>query len=394
MRSIKSLLPVIILVVGSIYIFRNFDQLPESVIRGTVFLPYLLALLLTGLCIHFNRSTVFFYVLLLLITTLVLRSGQTESALSFAVICTVIPVLLLILSLFPDRGIISINALPAHMLVALVFLVALFISRTTPEWANHFLLNDWLPEKYFDWTSMSQTAIFVCFCAVISMLLAFLLRPGPQTAAGLGVLLLLTIILYLGEDKNSLQVISSGALLICFYAVIQESWRMAYLDELTGLPGRRALREKFQQVNGIYSVAMLDVDHFKKFNDRYGHDIGDAVLRMIAAKLKKVDSGGIPYRYGGEEFSIVFTGKNKKESRVSLENLREVIATTKFVVNRANRRNRDKKASPKKKKTVQVTVSIGIADSTKNPASPWDVLKLADKALYRAKKKGRNCVAL
>jgi len=79
---------------------------------------------------------------------------------------------------------------------------------------------------------------------------------------------------------------------------------------------------------------------------------------------------------------------------VSLENLREVIATTKFVVNRANRRNRDKKASPKKKKTVQVTVSIGIADSTKNPASPWDVLKLADKALYRAKKKGRNCVAL
>ena len=59
-------------------------------------------------------------------------------------------------------------------------------------------------------------------------------------------------------------------------------------------------------------VAMVDVDHFKKFNDTYGHDTGDSVLRMIATKLQKVGGGGTAYRYGGEEFSIIFNGKNKK----------------------------------------------------------------------------------
>ena len=94
--------------------------------------------------------------------------------------------------------------------------------------------------------------------------------------------------LHFGEDSRSLNVFGSAALMMCLYAIMQETWRMAYLDELTGLPGRRALSEKFQKISGTYTVAMLDVDHFKHFNDSYGHDAGDAVLRMIAAKMTKV----------------------------------------------------------------------------------------------------------
>jgi len=173
---------------------------------------------------------------------------------------------------------------------------------------------------------------------------------------------------------------------------------MAYLDELTDLPGRRALKEKFQELSNTYTVAMLDIDHFKKFNDTYGHDVGDSVLRMIAGNIRRITGNGLAYRYGGEEFSVVFPNKDKHFAKVHLEILRETIASQKFVVNRINRRTTKSKLKPQKKKTEQITISIGIADSTtkKNQMieSPWDVLKLADKALYRAKKKGRNCISI
>jgi diguanylate cyclase (GGDEF)-like protein len=203
---------------------------------------------------------------------------------------------------------------------------------------------------------------------------------------------MLIIQLHLGDADSSLNTFSSSALLMCLYAILQESWRMAYLDELTELPARRALREKFQKMGGTYTVAMLDVDHFKKFNDTYGHDTGDSVLRMIATKLNRVTGGGTSYRYGGEEFSVVFNGKNIEDAKPHLETLRETIANTAFIINRASRRKTDKKFRNRKNRSVKVTISIGVADSNNNVSSPWDVLKLSDKALYRAKSKGRNCV--
>lgn len=167
---------------------------------------------------------------------------------------------------------------------------------------------------------------------------------------------------------------------------------MAYLDELTELPARRALREKFQGMGGQYAVAMLDIDHFKKFNDTYGHDTGDDVLRMMAAKLRKVAGAGLPYRYGGEEFAIVFTGKTSDEVKSHLDDLCKIIADSRFIINRQDRRGGNRKPNKKEKQAVQVTASIGFAMSNGKGSSPWDILKLADKALYRAKKEGRNCV--
>ena len=113
---------------------------------------------------------------------------------------------------------------------------------------------------------------------------------------------------------------------------------------------------------------------------------------MIAGKMNQVSGGGLPYRYGGEEFSIVFKSKNAKDARLHLEDLREKIANSSFVINRSNRRLGDKKTRPKMNKSVAVTVSIGVADSNAETSSPWDVLKLSDKALYKAKGRGRNCV--
>src|SRR5439155_1053185 len=78
------------------------------------------------------------------------------------------------------------------------------------------------------------------------------------------------------------------AALILIVAVAEASYHMAYQDSLTGLPARRALNEALLRLGGQYTVAMLDVDHFKRINDHHGHDVGDQVLKMIAAKLAQV----------------------------------------------------------------------------------------------------------
>jgi diguanylate cyclase (GGDEF)-like protein len=337
--------------------------------------------------------------LLAVIANVVLRLNWASTDLGYGLLSISLPLLLLVLTVLPDRGIFSVKAIPAYAILLLVGAFSIMVVMNSPAWATQIILTDWLPVQYFDWTQQSQTVLIVSFATLYILLTLCILNPSLHMSAGFGVLFMLIAELHfgnqlhLGNQSRSLNVFGSAALLMCLYAILQETWRMAYLDELTGMPGRRALSEKFRKISGLYTVAMLDVDHFKKFNDTYGHDAGDAVLRMIAAKMSKVSGGGQSYRYGGEEFSIVFSGKKSQEAVRHLETLREEIASKPFIIRRAGRRDSSKLVKPDSSNSVTVTVSIGFADSGGNKTSPWDVLKLSDKALYRAKGKGRNCVS-
>jgi diguanylate cyclase (GGDEF)-like protein len=185
------------------------------------------------------------------------------------------------------------------------------------------------------------------------------------------------------------------AALILIVAVVEASYHMAYQDSLTGLPARRALNEALLRLGGHYTVAMLDVDHFKRINDRHGHDVGDQVLKMIAAKLAQVGGGGKAYRYGGEEFAAIFPGRSAEECLPDLEALRQTVEDTRFIL-RARFRSKKKKEKVLTDRgpgqRVPVTISIGVAEKNDRHAK-WDqVVKAADRALYRAKEGGRNQV--
>ncbi|MGH9260611.1 MAG: GGDEF domain-containing protein, partial [Acidimicrobiales bacterium] len=144
-----------------------------------------------------------------------------------------------------------------------------------------------------------------------------------------------------------------------------------------------------------YTVAMVDVDHFKKLNDTYGHDTGDQVLRMVAARLREVPAGGTAYRYGGEEFALLFSGTPLAGSLPALETLRRAVAGTSFTVRAAVRRRRGKTGGRTTRSTeATVTVSIGAAEPDERRPRPIDVVQAADRALYRAKEGGRNRVAV
>ena len=205
------------------------------------------------------------------------------------------------------------------------------------------------------------------------------------------------------DDHIAVLLSFSAASLILIVSLLELSYRMAYNDELTGLPARRALNEKFKELGQKYCIVMADIDHFKKINDTYGHDTGDEVLRMIAALLYRTGSGGKAYRYGGEEFCIVFSGKSCPQVVPVIETLRKSINEKKFAIRtrrlalkksskagQARRHGRGKKRS----KSIAVTLSFGIAEKTNRMASPETVIKAADTALYQAKKTGRNKVCI
>ena len=164
---------------------------------------------------------------------------------------------------------------------------------------------------------------------------------------------------------------------------------MAYIDELTGIPARRALREMLMKLGNKYVIAMLDIDFFKKFNDTYGHDVGDEVLKLVASNLANVSGGGRAFRYGGEEFTIVFPGKTIAEVIPHLEKLREQVSKAGYT----KKPTKNSKAKKRSTKQIFVTISIGVSERNTQNKSSSEVMKASDNALYRAKKKGRNCVS-
>lgn len=185
---------------------------------------------------------------------------------------------------------------------------------------------------------------------------------------------------------------SAGA--IAVLSVLYASYRMAFVDGLTGLPNRRALDETLMRVSGGYALAMVDVDHFKQFNDTYGHDAGDIVLRVVARTLRR-QAGGQAFRYGGEEFCIVYEGGKSRRAAEGCERAREAVAGTQIAVPAAVKRTR-REEPPKKRPAakVKVTISLGWALRAGERRAAHDVLKAADQALYKAKAKGRNCVVM
>ncbi len=194
----------------------------------------------------------------------------------------------------------------------------------------------------------------------------------------------------------------AGGALALALAVMESAWRHAHLDKLTELANRRAFTNRLGRLDGAFAIALVDIDHFKKINDQYGHDTGDQVLRYIATHILRV-RGVSAYRYGGEEFAVILDGRTMDEAADILEPLRATIESARFHVRGRGRPKTPpgrRKRAPEKaevsgrwSKPIGVTVSIGLAEANDTLSTPQQVIKAADQALYRAKNAGRNRLA-
>lgn len=260
------------------------------------------------------------------------------------------------------------------------------------------------------------TYVFVAFAIAGLLLFArTLYSRKPTDIALFWSLAACFLSLYFHATTRISSLYALAALSILGTSVIETSYLFAYHDELTGLPSRRAFNEAFDSLQPPYSVAVVDIDHFKSFNDTYGHDVGDQVLRLVSSKLAGVTGGGRAYRCGGEEFTILFPGKVTSEVLPHLELLRLAIEKAQFRMRGSERRqaprgpdrrsvgsrSRSRKADAIRQLArdhsigaVSVTVSIGVATCQSEVTHRESILQAADKALYRAKASGRNRIEI
>jgi diguanylate cyclase (GGDEF)-like protein len=352
---------------------------------------------------YFNRSRVVFALLLLALADAALlhfgvgeSTGEGVGRTVFDLLSMLLPLNLAGYAMLDERGLFTTRGLRRLALIPAQVVPVLLIVLL--DWHG---LAAWLEQplvalRLTAWTVLPQTALAIFGATGILLVCRYILLQSSAIEAGFLWTLVSTFVALHGIRLGWLPTnfLATGGLALVA-GLVAASYRMAYHDDLTGLPGRRAMNEALLQLGSRYAMAMVDVDHFKRFNDTYGHDVGDQVLRMVASRLGGVSGGGKAFRYGGEEFSVIFPNKSTKEAAPHLEALRRAVAASRFVL-RTPGRPRKKPPTPKPsvapRKEVSVTVSIGVADRDDRGTDPHQVLKAADKALYRAKSAGRNRV--
>ncbi|HEV2964402.1 MAG TPA: GGDEF domain-containing protein [Candidatus Angelobacter sp.] len=391
------------LLLASAVALTRFPVLPPSASQVFLWLPYAVFAIGALLSWRFNRSRVLMAMVALAVVYAAIlfyvfqQTGNPDAATTIlAAIALLLPMNLALFSLMQERGITSFVGGACLALIGLQLVVVTLLCR--PELADIAAL---LRQPFFQWRFLdrlhvSQPALIVFIVSLVVLIVRFIWRPKPLEGGFFWTLVTAFLALNAVSQGHAPGLYFTTAGLILVVSLIEMSYHMAFLDELTGLPGRRAFNEAALKLGDNYSVAMVDVDHFKKFNDTHGHECGDQVLRMVAACLADVTGGGQVFRYGGEEFAVIFPAKTAKQCIAHLEDLRQQIAEADFTVRGNDRRKNNKtkrsKANNGNKKKIQVTVSIGVGGHNTRNASFDQVVRAADKALYRAKDAGRNCV--
>jgi diguanylate cyclase (GGDEF)-like protein len=311
----------------------------------------------------------------------------------FAAIALLLPLDLALLAWLTERSISS-GAGRAVLILILAQMLAVPL-LTRPELAHLApLLQHTVASPRWTWLRVPQPALLAFAAAFGLTLVRFMVSPSIIQSSLAWALVAAFLGLNGGSPARTVYLATAGLVLVV--SLIETSHRMAFSDELTGLPSRRALTDALMRLPDLYTVAMIDIDHFKKLNDEHGHAAGDQVLRLIGSTLTRTEGGGRPFRYGGEEFALLFPGKSVDEALPYIEALRETIEASTFIVRARNR----PKLKPKPARSsggrgrVVITVSIGVAEPEAGGAEPEEVIRAADQALYRAKRGGRNRVVV
>ncbi len=370
------------LILGACLVLALSPGLVPGELAGLVrYGPFILALLGGAIGWWFNRGRAVFVMILLLVCYWLLvgnGGGFSADGLAFLRIATLylIPVNLLVLGFTAERGVLNPRGIARMLVLGLqLFVMLMLAGKADVGAALYQVLNYRLIDIGSFMADMPQPALILSILSV-GILLA-LHRPLETSFAAAIIAIAVATVMGPGFIKFG-YLAATGVVLA---GLAQEAWRMAFVDDLTGLPGRRALGHALAELGSQYAIAMLDVDHFKKFNDTYGHDVGDIVLRKVSRELARVGGGGKAFRYGGEEFTVVFAGRSAEKAHEPLEALRKRIAATRIT-------------PPDKNKTVSVTISVGLSERDEDVDDPWAVLKQADEKLYAAKQAGRNRVAV
>ena len=411
-RFPKAIVWPVIFVAGGWVATLYTDAVPQVIRALLIYLPYAISLVGAVIGWRFNRSRLVFSLVAVSVGHWMLtgpasaiRPGSAGEV-GYVTYALLFPIGILVLSLLKERGLLTRHGMIRAAIFGGLATVVLAVAGAE-HWLAKGLATDlqamavkllstpMVPNRWIPVTKIPEPAIVALIGTTIYFVARLILLGNPPTESGaLGGLIAGGTALHFAGNVEAVSVFFTASAVSMLMAAIQDSYRLAFVDELTGLPARRALMMETMTLGPRYAISMLDVDHFKKFNDTYGHDIGDQVLRMVASRMERVSGGGKAFRYGGEEFTVVFPGKTSDEALPHLDALRKSIADSGFMI-RSKDRPKTKAAQKKNGggKRVSVTISIGVSERSDKHPTPEAVTKAADQALYRAKDGGRNRIS-
>ncbi|MCA1295027.1 GGDEF domain-containing protein [Paenibacillus sp. alder61] len=409
--TFKLVLPFALLALAYLF-YTKTTALSPAQLDMVKWAPYGIFLIGGIISWKFNRSREFFILTVLalglaaytdLAGALTLKGLAARRTDLHLLISLLLPFNIALFSFFRERGILSLWGILRIAAIAAQVGLAYWLLDPARQPLLQTLGKTWIPAvKSSALTPLSQVSLLLFLAALIILIVRQVSHRSSQDISFIAVLCALFYALHQTGGGNPVLYAVAFAVsgIILIVSIIQDSYSMAFSDELTGLPSRRALKQDMMKLGMNYAIAMLDIDHFKKFNDTYGHDTGDEVLKLVASTIKDVTGGGKAYRYGGEEFTILFPGKNSTDVLPHLEELREKVSKRAFTLRRSGRgkgksgrKARGRGSGKARSKQIYITISIGVSQKSDKHKTPDTVMKSADTALYRAKKKGRNCVS-
>ena len=381
---------------------------------GISFFYYAVFIAAALLAWRFHCTRILFSVAVLLLAHLGIRSfaqGQLAAAgtglVAFELAALFVPLDFILLTWFPERGT---HGRSLFWFLTLLFLESVMVAAIArPDQAAPAFLHARFIfiHRYHLHLTQPSLALFIIASGLSLYRLARYHKPIDNgmlwglIAAALG--------LNTGAAGATGTAYFGAAGFILASSIIENSYSLAYQDELTGLNSRRSFNDAFARAKHPFCIAIADIDHFKSINDTYGHDTGDQVLRLVASRIARVSGGGESFRVGGEEFNILFPGKTARDVADHLELLRLSVEATEFRLRagedrRQTPREPDRRAVSRRRARdpirtlpdsgmLSVTISIGLAESHPK-LGPDEVIQYADKALYRAKQGGRNRIEI
>lgn len=363
-------------------------QLSRFTAEGVIvlrILPFILLPLGLILAVLFNKSKLFFTLLLTTLALMVLHTHQNENRffdLLFFCSGLLIPINTLFFSGTQERGIFSPPGKVKMILLGIQGIFVVYCLLFQEVWLSALKSHAIFPAEIQRNMVPDDLVTLVFILSLLFFILKDFFKRDSNQSLQFFSLVTLFMAFLKPNDVLWYSLFLSGNGFYHLLTLLKKSYTMAYLDDLTGIPGRRALNEDLQKLSGLFTLAMVDIDHFKQFNDKYGHDIGDEALRHVAKTMKRAVRGGRIYRFGGEEFTLIYPSRDTAHALINLEEIRRRVETEPLITDMGSRKSKTGKKLP-------LTVSLGLAESSAD-SRPSEVLKLADQALYRAKEKGRN----
>lgn len=391
--------------------------IPDELLTASKFLPFVILPIGAFLSLWFNRGRAFLSLSSLFLAytgysvAMRVHSDPFAANAVLSAIAIFVPLNFALMLALPERGVFHFRSYRWLLLILVEIILTAWVASAGNSPLSGIAWRAVLEHWLFD---LDPTPLLgrLLFAAGVALAIGRIFERQSPLEIGLGASLLAFFMACTWiHAPGAFTVFFSASGLILLVSVLQESHHMAFRDELTGLPGRRLLEEHLLGMGPEFTIAMVDIDYFKKVNDNYGHDVGDQVLRMIGARLADVHGNGRAYRYGGEEFAILFPDKTLEETQPHLENLRIAIENYPMITRTQDRRQSEREYEDRRAKTagdsddhsgaigenadpepLLVTVSIGVAERNRRLHTPAAVIRAADEALYRAKQTGRNKV--